>query len=201
MTECGKVVTFPAVPIVETDRLLMRGRTIEDFPFFAEIWADERVTRYISKHSQSASETWGKFLKASGHWPLMGYGYWVVELKATGEVLGEVGFGEFKRELDPSIFGEPEIGWVLGPASFGKGYATEAARAAISWGDDRFKQELKMSCLIDPNHTASINVAKKCGFMESFRTNYMDEDVLVLHRNIPKTDSAEFKWGESDARK
>ena len=52
--------------------------------------------------------------------------------------MGEAGRAEFQREMTPSIAGVPEVGWVLSPQFHGKGYGTEAVRAACAWGDGRF---------------------------------------------------------------
>jgi len=174
---------LPDVPVLETERLLMRGRTLDDFPVFEKMWADERVTRHITHKPQTTAETWSKFMRGVGHWTLMGFGYWAVIEKETSRVIGEVGFSEFLRALEPSTFGEPEIGWVLAQEVHGKGYATEAAKAAIAWGDVHLVGK-RMSCLIEPDHKASIHVAEKCGFSETFRTVFMDEPLMVLHRDI-----------------
>ena len=64
----------------------------------------------------------------------MGFGHWAVEEKASGDFIGDLGFADFKRDIQPSIQGLPELGWVLASRAHGKGYATEAVRAAIAWG-------------------------------------------------------------------
>jgi RimJ/RimL family protein N-acetyltransferase len=82
-------------------------------------------------------------LRYVGHWSWLGFGYWLVEEKTSGQFVGEVGFADYKREIEPSIDDVPEIGWVLVPAMYGRGYATESVRAAIDWGridSDRFKR-------------------------------------------------------------
>jgi len=171
------------VPVIETERLRLRGRTLEDFPFFLEMWKDPTVTRFIGGKPREEEETWTKYLRMLGHWSVMGYGYWAVEEKATGNLIGEVGFGDFKRDMSPSIKGEPEIGWVLAPCAHGKGYATEATGAAVSWGDKNL-MAARMSCIIEPEHGASIRVAEKCGFQETARTAYHGEEIVLLHRPI-----------------
>lgn len=171
------------LPVLETARLRLRHRTLDDFDFFAEMWADPDVTRFITGDPLSREATWSKFLRSVGHWSLMGFGYWVVEEKGSGRLLGEVGFGDFKREMVPSIEGEPEIGWVLAANSHGQGFASEAAMAAIGWGDAHFRQG-RMSCIIEDGHDASVRVAEKCGFSLSHKTSYHEANLLVLHRAI-----------------
>jgi RimJ/RimL family protein N-acetyltransferase len=62
----------------------------------------------------------------------LSYGYWAVEEKTSGRYVGELGFADFKRDIVPSIEGMPELGWALVPQFHGKGYATEALRAAVA---------------------------------------------------------------------
>jgi RimJ/RimL family protein N-acetyltransferase len=56
-----------------------------------------------------------RLLRYVGHWAVLGFGYWVVEEKASGEFVGETGFADYRREMKPSLDGAPEIGWVLTP--------------------------------------------------------------------------------------
>jgi RimJ/RimL family protein N-acetyltransferase len=171
------------VPVLETPRLRLRGGILEDFPFVRDTWSDERVTRHISGEPQPEEVSWSKFLRKIGHWELLGFGYWTIELSDTGTLVGETGFGEFKRDLQPSIRGEPEIGWVIAPAFQGRGLAYEAARAAVDWGDANLASE-RMSCIIDPANAPSIRVAEKLGFERTHTTQYQGTDTAVFHRAI-----------------
>lgn len=159
----------------------MRGHRLEDFPASAAMWADANVARYIGGKPLTAEEAWTKFLRYTGHWAMMGFGYWAVEERATGQFVGEVGFADYKRELKPSLEGKPEIGWVLAPQAHGKGYATEAARAAVAWGEKNFGA-VETSCIIVPEHRASIRVAEKCGYREWQLTAYKGNPILLLVR-------------------
>lgn len=133
-------------------------------------------------------------LRYVGHWAWMGFGLWVVEEKATGDFAGEVGFVDWKRDIQPSLRGIPELGWVLASRVHGKGYATEAVRAALAWGRAYFTAdgvrsgppvaaELKsaqVACIIHPDNLPSIRVAEKCGFKEILRTTYKDQPTILF---------------------
>jgi RimJ/RimL family protein N-acetyltransferase len=169
------------VPVIETERLRMRCHRVDDFIDCAAMWADPRVTRYISGKPFSKEEVWAKLLRYVGHWALLGFGFWAVEEKATGGFVGEVGFADFKRDMEPSLNGMPEAGWVLTPRTHGKGYATEAVRAAVAWGEVRFGST-RTVCLIDPENQPSIHVAQKCGFQEFQRTTYKGQPTILFTR-------------------
>ena len=174
------------VPVVETERLRLRGYRPEDFADCAAMWADPEVTRYIGGKPLTEEDVWGRMLRGVGHWAWWGFGYWVMEEKATGSFAGEMGFSDWKREIEPSLRGVPELGWVLARRVHGKGYATESARAAIAWGDGHIRPAHsalgKTVCIIHPEHVRSIRVAEKCGFKEVQRTTYKGEPTILFAR-------------------
>ena len=167
------------VPVIETPRLRLRAYRREDFADCAAMWADPLVTRYVGGKPLSEEDTWMRMLRCVGHWAWQGFGYWIVEEKATGKFAGEMGFSDWKREIQPSLRGVPELGWVFAARVHGMGYATEAVRAAITWGEANTRSDQpalgKTVCLIHPDHARSIRVAEKCGFKEILRTTYKDE--------------------------
>lgn len=169
------------VPTIETERLRLRPHRISDYPDSARMWSDPIVTRYIRHAPFTAEETWSRLLRYVGHWALLGFGYWAIEEKVTGTFSGEVGFADYRRDITPSLGGIPEIGWVLAPHAHGKGFATEAVRAAIQWGDSHFSQQ-KTACIIAPENHASVRVAVKCGYRELQRTTYHGEPTVMYVR-------------------
>ena len=170
-----------AIPVLETERLILRAHRPADLDDFIAMWADPLVTRYIGGVPLTREAVWGGTLRYVGHWAWLGYGYWVVEEKTSGAVIGEAGFRDGKRDIQPSLDGMPEIGWALVARAHGKGYATEAVRAAVAWGDAHFGA-MKTSCMVHPGNTASIRVAEKCGYREYARTTYKGEPVVLLSR-------------------
>jgi len=169
------------VPVLETERLILRGHRLEDFVVSSAMWADPAVTRYIGGKPLTEEESWTKFIRYPGHWALMGFGYWAVEEKETGKFVGEIGFADFKREIEPSLKGVPEIGWVLVSEAQGKGYATEAVRAAVAWGDQHFGK-VRTACIIHPENVASIRVAGKCGYGEPQKALCKGHETLMFVR-------------------
>ncbi len=169
------------VPVIETKRLKLRGHRLEDFVDCAAMWADPIVTRHIGGKPFSEEEVWARLLRYVGHWSLMGFGYWAIEERDTGDFVGELGFADFKRDMEPSIKGVPELGWVLASKAHGKGYATEAVRAAIAWGEDHFGP-VRTVCIIHPDNLASIRVAEKCGYKDLQHTTYKGHATLLFNR-------------------
>lgn len=177
----GTHLSLLQIPILETERLRLRGYRLADFIHSAAMWADPKVTEHIGGKPLSEEESWTRFLRYAGHWSVMGFGYWVVEEKASGNFLGEVGFADYKREIEPSLKGIPEIGWVLAAHAHGKGFATEAVHAAVVWGDKHF-QPARTACIIAPDNLPSVRVAEKCGYRESQHATYKGRPTLMFER-------------------
>lgn len=177
----------PAIntPVLETERLRLRAHRVDDLPQCAAMWAEAGVTRFIGGKPLTEEETWFRMLRHAGHWTLLNFGYWVVEEKATGQFLGEAGLAEFRREIEPSIVGTPEAGWVFAGASHSKGYASEAMRTILAWGETRFGNDRSV-CLIDPENTPSLRLAERLGFREEVRTTFRDHATIILGRGTQR---------------
>jgi len=170
-----------SIPPLETERLTLRGHSLEDFDACLAMWSDPDVTRFIGGKPLSGEEVWARILRYAGHWRMLGFGYWLIEEKTSGLFVGEVGFADFKRQITPSFDGIPEIGWALSPAGQGKGYATEAVCGVVAWGERHFGP-VATGCLINPDNAASIRVAQKAGYSEFCRTLYKDHPAVVYRR-------------------
>ena len=168
-------------PVLETSRLILRPPQHKDFDDIHAMWSDIDVVRHVTGVAFTREEAWARLLRSAGHWTLMGFGYWVISEKHTGKFLGETGFGQFKRGIDPSFDATPEIGWMLNSAAHGKGYGTEAAKAALQWSDARWP-EGETVCIISPANEASLALANKCAFKLIRSDIYKGKPTLVLHR-------------------
>lgn len=170
-----------AAPMLMTDRLRLRAHTAADFEASAAMWGDSEVTRFIGGRPFTAEESWTRLLRCAGHWALMGFGYWAVEERATGKFIGEAGFADYKRDIEPPVVDMPEIGWAFVREAHGRGIATETARALVAWGDVHFGTRAT-TCLIDEGHATSIRVAEKCGYREWRRVNYHGQTEILFRR-------------------
>jgi RimJ/RimL family protein N-acetyltransferase len=170
-----------STPCIETKRLILRGHAIQDFDALHAMWTEPAVYHHTIGHPATREETWSRLLRYLGHWALLGYGYWAVEEKSTGSFVGEMGFADFHRDIDPPLAGQPELGWILKTSAHGRGYATEALTAIVSWGDAHFGAK-ETACIISPENEPSIRVARKIGFQEKLQTAYKDNAVILFTR-------------------
>jgi len=157
-TEAGNVrMNRPMVlgPTLETQRLILRPPQIEDFDGYAELMADEETTRYIGGHMPRAA-AWRKFLQMPGAWAIQGFGMFSVIEKADGEWLGQMG------PWHPEGWPGTEVGWAFKRSAWGRGYATEAAVAAIDWAFDHLGWDDVIHS-IDLDNRASQALAQRLG--------------------------------------
>jgi len=169
------------VPVLETERLILREHRRADLAPCAAMWSDPAVFRHISGKPSTDNQSWMRLLAFSGHWGLLGFGFWAVEEKSSGAYVGQIGFADFHREIESSFEGAPEIGWVLASPFHGQGYGTEGVRAALAWGDAFFTAP-RTVCMIAPENAASIRLAEKFGYREYARTTFLDGPVRLFER-------------------
>ena len=144
-------------PPLVTERLLLRPKTPADVEPLARIRADPEYARYLSGHPRTRTEVEEAVARDMAHQAEHGFSLLTVELRDTGEVIGDAGLQHFESK-GPDI----EVGWRLGRLHWGHGYATEAGRAAL----DLAFGELGLERVIAVAHTrnaASIRVMEKLG--------------------------------------
>ena len=173
-----------SVPVLKTERLLLRGAEASDFEDSAAMWGDPEVVRHIGGKTRDRQDAWFTLCRMRGMWDMLGYGNWIVCERETGRFLGEIGLANFMRGIEPDISAFPEAGWAYAPHAHGKGYATEALGAVLDWCDAVLKAP-QVFCLIDPDHTASQRVAAKNGFRFVQMTTYRDSAIQLLERQMP----------------
>ena len=170
-----------AIPRLETSRLILREHALQDFDALYDMWREPAVYRYIIGRPSSREEAWNRLLRYSGHWALLGYGYWVVEERATGDTWAKWALPISIATLTRHSMDRPELGWALKTEVHGRGYATEALQAIAAWGDSHFAGT-ETAAIIAPENTASIRLAEKLGFVKTLETTYKGEPTLIFYR-------------------
>lgn len=169
------------IPVLETERLILRGHRLDDFDALAAMWADPAVVRHIGGKPSTREESWARLLRYAGHWSLLGFGFWAVELKDSAAFIGDVGLADWQRDGMPSLGGLPEGGWVFSSAAHGRGLASEALAAALAWSDRHLAGQAT-TCMIDVDNAASVRVARKAGYREFERSSFKGSPVLLFRR-------------------
>ena len=141
--------------LLETSRLILRPPRMEDFDAYAENALDAEASRYLGG-PQARSVAWRGFMSMAGAWALQGFAMFSVIDKASGDWIGRVG------PWMPEGWPGTEVGWGIASWAWNRGYATEAATAAIDWAFDVLGWDEVIHC-IDPDNVASIAVAEKLG--------------------------------------
>jgi ribosomal-protein-alanine N-acetyltransferase len=122
-----------------------------------KVFGDPEVMRF-SQHGADANEsaTAARIQKLIDHQTKFGFSLWAVELRATGEILGDCGLKTL--EAGPEI----EVGYRFGKAHWGQGYATEGAAASVEYGFNTL-QLPRIVAVVEPANTASCKVIEKIG--------------------------------------
>lgn len=142
-------------PTLETDRLILRPPTAEDFPSFCAMYADAEVMQHLGG-VQGPELTWRSMCTSTGAWTIEGFSMFSVIEKASGEWIGRLG------PWRPHGWPGTEIGWGLCRAAWGKGYATEGAAACMDYVVDTLGWSEIIHTIL-PENTASIAVATRLG--------------------------------------
>lgn len=142
-------------PILETERLTLRVPYAKDFERYAEMLGDESAARYIGGQLSRAA-AWRRFLQMPGAWAIQGFAMFSVLDKHSGKWLGQAG------PWKPDGWPGNEVGWSFHPDAWGRGYATEAAIAAMDWAFGVLGWDSVIHC-IDPANAPSQRLAQRLG--------------------------------------
>jgi RimJ/RimL family protein N-acetyltransferase len=166
-------------PTLETERLILRLPRVEDFDAYAAMIGDEETARFIGGHLPRPA-AWRKFLQMPGAWAVQGFAMFSLVEKSSGEWIGQAG------PWMPEGWPGTEVGWSLRKEFTGKGFALEAATAAIDWAFDTLGWT-DVIHTIQPGNTASIALAERLG------SNWLREGCLPA----PHEDIEVGLWGQT----
>ncbi len=154
---------------IETDRLVLRPLTLADLGPMHEVYGDREVMRYIGRggaHSETVEESEERLQRLIDHQEKHGFSMWAVTERASGAVMGDGGLILYAHR-GPEI----ELGYRLAKPYWGKGYATEVARAWVAHGFDELGLE-RIVAVTHPQNVASQRVLEKAGFRFRGMTAY-----------------------------
>lgn len=166
--------TTITIPHLETDRLILRAPQIGDFDAWADFYASDRAKFVGGPMTRELS--WRSLSGELGHWAMRGFGRWALEEKSTGDVVGVVGLWW------PDGFPEHELGWDLFDGATGKGYATEAGRAARDYAYKTLGWTTLISLIADGN-TGSEGVATRLGAAPDGRFTHERYGTMTMWRH------------------
>ncbi|MFI8853141.1 GNAT family N-acetyltransferase [Streptomyces sp. 891-h] len=161
--------------VIETERLWLRPLTPRDLDFFVELHSDPEITRFVPTFTREQARE--RLAEIGRQWSERGHGLCAVQSKETGELIGRCGLNHWE------LFDEVEAGWTFRRDCWGRGYATEAARAVVEWGFDRLDVDYFTAMIVHGN-SASVRVAERLGFEPGRQDTFLGKPVTVhmLHR-------------------
>lgn len=158
------------IPTIKTSRLILRALSEEDIDRFVHVLAEKDVLRYFPNSKPPSRSTVEKMVvEQLMHWQKYGYGWWAVEPRTERKFIGWCGL-QYLRETD-----EIEVAYLLSRAYWGKGFATEAAQASLSYGFET----LGLQCIVGivhREHKASQRVLEKLGMSQVEEAHYFGMD-------------------------
>jgi len=165
-------------PSIQTNRLLLRPWRPSDLEPFAAMNNDPRVREFFPslltrEHSDSTVErTIDEFNKN-------GFGWWAVEVSGVAPFIGFIGltYARFESHFTPCV----EIGWRIAFEHWGRGYATEGAHAALSFGFDRL-QFTEIVAFTAVDNERSRRVMDKLGMVHSLEDDFDHPNIDREHR-------------------
>jgi RimJ/RimL family protein N-acetyltransferase len=166
-------VNVPAkIPVVTTDRLVLRGFSAEDLPAHrAAVDDDDAVTwAHVRLPLAESLRRWADRLDG---WDRDGFGMWIVEVRATGSAIGHAGLQRLHGTDDV------ELGYYLGRPAWGQGYATEAGRACLAYGFETCGLR-RIVAVVRPDNHGSRHVLEKLGFRHERDGVFYDADASLM---------------------
>ncbi len=146
------------IPSLNTERLLLRAFEEDDLDPFAAMVSNLEVMQLATYDGNTMTRTraWNWLCLMLGHWYMRGFGIWGIEEKSSGELIGRIGL-----QLQES-FDDVELVWMLAKSAWGKGFATEGARAAIDYGLNTLALP-RIAAVIRMENKPSIRLAERLG--------------------------------------
>ena len=173
-----------SAPLLETERVVLRGFRRDDLDALAATLGDPEVVRYLTGEPIDRENSLRRLFLAVGQWPTTGIGMWAVERKSDHRLVGQVGFFDMQRDMTPSIVDLPEMGWIFDTCVHGQGIAHEACVGALDWLD-AVHGPVEVPAIISIDNHASLRLAARLGFIREADAMYQGEPIALVRRPAP----------------
>ena len=168
--------------VLETPRLTLRPFAIDDIPAYAGIRSDPDVVRYLPGGAAAAADAdaiaAARIPDFIEHWREHGFGLWAAVERASGRLIGHCGL------LRLEDFDAVEVLYMLDRPAWGRGFATEAARASMDYGFRTVGLD-RIVALVLPENRASARILEKLGMTPIGNRQFKNLDVAVYERLAP----------------
>jgi ribosomal-protein-alanine N-acetyltransferase len=159
-------------PEIETSRLRLRPFTTDDLEDLHLIFGDAEVMRHITGGKvRTRAETETGLRRTIEAWETRGFGFWAVTTKGQTAAIGYCGYLLLDRT--PEI----ELAYGIARAHWGRGFATEAARACLRYGFEEMKLE-RIVAVVNPQNAHSQRVLEKLGMRHTGNAHHYDADLM-----------------------
>ncbi|QBF29935.1 GNAT family N-acetyltransferase [Thalassococcus sp. S3] len=158
------------IPTLETERLLLRAPTLSDYPAYEAFYASPRAAG--AGGQSHGIHVWRQFAALSGHWHLLGFGWWIIEYEGA-----PAGFCGLHNPPQKAL---PELGWAVYAHAEGKGIAFEATSAALAYAHRSGRFPHLASYIINGN-TRSEALARRLGARPGRPAQHGDNVTEWLH--------------------
>lgn len=181
------------IPAVKTSRLILRTFTEKDVDPFHHVLGDREILRYFPNTTPPSREQVEKMVSGQlKHWGEHGYGWWAVEPRTESKFIGWCGL-QYLPETE-----EVEVSYLLAKAYWGKGLATEAARASLQYGFEKSGLESIVG-IVHPDNKASQRVLEKLGMRLVEQAHYFGMECYRYATERSSYEEASRSW-ESTAQ-
>ena len=160
------------VPVITTERLALRGFRAEDLPAHRAAVDDDAAVTWMHVRLPLA-ESLRRWAERLDGWDRDGFGMWIAEVRESGSVIGHAGLQRLHGTDDV------ELGYYLGRAAWGQGYATEAGRACLAYGFETCGLH-RIVAVVRPDNHASRHVLEKLGFRYERDGVFYDADASLM---------------------
>jgi RimJ/RimL family protein N-acetyltransferase len=165
---------------LRTERLTLRQPVIGDFQDLHALTASPDMREHLPGFA-SVEDSYKRLLGNLGGWATFGFGTFAVRERETDDYVGNCGLFRMVRGLGSDFDDHPEAGWIIAQDRWGRGYASEAMAAALSWFES-VHGICKTNCMIAPGNVGSARIAQKLGYRPTRMAEHGGEPVRLYTR-------------------